>query len=109
MQNKRKTGAEYEEKAASWLEKQGMRILEKITGAERERSTWSLWTAVIWSLWKLSTGETSMQGIRRKPWMRENRGRLSGRRCTIVWNERFPRISRAASMWSACWEIAQNI
>ena len=29
--------------------------------------------------------------------------------CTIVWNERFPRISRAASMWSACWEIAQNI
>lgn len=29
MQNKRKTGAEYEEKAASWLEKQGMRILEK--------------------------------------------------------------------------------
>ncbi len=29
MQNKRKTGAEYEEKAAAWLEKQGMRILER--------------------------------------------------------------------------------
>ena len=29
MQNKRKTGAEYEEKAAAWLEKQGMQILER--------------------------------------------------------------------------------